>query len=72
MWFLELIINFLNITSDRMSVGALRMACGGFQFSLYRSLYLITLIFINFVFSMNLFRVVQFESFHWRSLCAIR
>ena len=48
------------------------MAGGGFQFSLERYLYLITLVFINFIFSMNLFRLVHVESFQRRSLCAIR
>ena len=48
------------------------MAGGGFQFLLLRSLYFITLVFINFVFSMNLFRYQHVESFRWRSLCAIR
>ena len=42
-----------------MSVGAFCMAYGGLWFLLLRSLYLITFVFINFVFSMNLFRIVS-------------
>ncbi len=40
------------------------MACDGFWFSLLRSLYLITFVYINFVFSMNQFRVVHFVGIH--------
>jgi hypothetical protein len=40
------------------------MADGGFQFSLLRSLHLITLVFTNIVFSMNLFLLVYIESIH--------
>ena len=59
MWFLELINNFLNITSDRMSVGTLSMASIGFVFN-------------NKLISMNLFRLLQFESYQCGSLAAIR
>jgi hypothetical protein len=61
----ELFLDTLNIRAvqaDRMSVGTLSMAGGGLWFLLLRFLYFITQVVINFVFSMNLFRVVQFES----------
>jgi hypothetical protein len=48
------------------------MAGGGCTFSLLRSLYLITLVFINFVFSMNSFRLVHIESWSCRSLAPVR
>jgi hypothetical protein len=55
-----------------MSAGTLRMACGGISFLLINSLYLITLVFINFVFSMNLFRLVRFDGYQRSSLTAVR
>jgi hypothetical protein len=48
------------------------MAGGGCQLSLERSLYLMTLVFIDVVVSMNLFRYQHVERCRWRSLCAIR
>lgn len=48
-----------------------RMAGGGCTFILLRSLCLMTLVSIDFGFGMNFFRVVPFESYKWRSLCAI-
>jgi hypothetical protein len=56
-----------------MSAGTLRMAVGGFEFLLVRSLYLITLVLINFVISMN---PISFSTIlevnHCGSLTAIR
>jgi hypothetical protein len=58
--------------ADQMSAGTLSMACGWFSFLLLGYLYIITLVFINFVFSMNLVRLVQFESYQCGSLAPVR
>jgi hypothetical protein len=59
MWFLELITNFLNITSDGCQPGTLSMASRGL-------VQMINLSTWNFV------RLVHIESYQRRSLVAIR
>jgi hypothetical protein len=48
------------------------MANGGFMFLLLSSLYFMTLVFVNFVFSMYLFRIVHVAGLQCRSLVPIR
>jgi hypothetical protein len=48
------------------------MAGGGFRFLLVAFQYLVGWGFINLVLSMNLFRLVYFESYECGSLAAIR
>jgi hypothetical protein len=72
MWFPKHITSFLNITSDQMSVGAIYMANGGLTFLLLTFQYLVGWRFIKLVFSVNLFRLVRFESWSRGSLAAIR
>ena len=48
------------------------MAGGGLSFLLLRSLYLMTLVFINTGWCVNLFREVRFASARRRRLAAIR
>jgi len=55
-----------------MSVGTLSMAGGGFRFLLLPFQYLVGWGLIKLVFSVNLFRLVQFESYQCGSLAAIR
>ena len=45
-------------------MGTLRIAGGGFRSLLLGFLYLMALVFVNFVFSVNLLRLVYFESYH--------
>jgi hypothetical protein len=52
--------------------GALSMANGGFKFLLLAFQFLVSLVLINLVFSMNLFRFRQLETYQHRSLIASR
>jgi len=58
--------------ADGMSVGAIYMANGGLTFLLLPFQYLVGWEEINLVISMNLFRLVQIESWSRRSLAPIR
>jgi hypothetical protein len=55
-----------------MSLGTLSMACGGFSFSLLTFQYLVGWGVFNLVFSVNLFRLVQFDNIQRGSLVAVR
>jgi hypothetical protein len=48
------------------------MACGGFWFLLLAFQYLVGLVKINLIISMNSFRLVHFENYQRRSLAPVR